>query len=292
MSDREYFDSILSEIKTSSVSRMFDVLAESCVDYRPDSLLFARILRKMSEIDDRNQVLVVNKIIEEITAAAKTHQPMTTREFERCVDAEVERHLRHIQDEMSLAGMHSPVVVVYEEGADGKMHAVGSTTKIYDTDGNKAVYQSHHLANKNGRGRISNEFFPDAICKDTSVSESLSRVLHETILPKISTKQRHTSYSWGHLYHTLFGLDLIVYCKRDKEKAKALHSIFGNKVTLDTIHGQIKNRKFPEGKYTEWGEQDADRLICQEMAKWLQPVVDNIMQKYVSEDPYTGMEIW
>ena len=81
-----------------------------------------------------------------------------------------------------------------------------------------------------------------------------------------------------------------MYCKRDKEKAKALQSIYGNKVSLDTIHGQIKNRRFPDGKYTEWGKQDADRLICQEMAKWLQPVVDIIMPKSV--DPYTDMKLW
>lgn len=290
MNNFDYFDSLLGDINTSSVHRMFDVLAKSCVDYHPDSFLFARIQKKISEVDDSDQVFVVNKVIEEITEASNSHQPMTTREFERCVDAEVERHLRHVQDKMSLSGLHSPVVVVYEEGADGKMHAVGSTTKIYDTDGNKAVYHSQQLAKRSGRGRISNEFFPDEICNDTSVSNLLSRVLHETILPKISTKQRHTSYSWGHLYHTLFGLDLIVYCKRDKEKAKALQSIYGNKVSLDTIHGQIKNRRFPDGKYTEWGKQDADRLICQEMAKWLQPVVDIIMPKSV--DPYTDMKLW
>ncbi len=290
MNNPNYFDSLLGDIKTSSVRRMFDVLAKSCIDYHPDSLLFARIQRKMSEIDERDQVLVANKVIEEIMAAANSHIPMTTREFERCVDAEVERHLRQVQDEMSLAGLHSPVVVVYEEGADGKMHAVGTTTKIYDTDGNKAVYHSQQLAKRNGAGTISNDFFPDSICNDTSISNLLFRVLHETILPKISTKLRHTSYSWGHLYHTLFGLDLIVYCKRDKEKAKALQSIYGNKVSIDTIHGQIKNRKFPDGKFTEWGEQDADRLICQEMAKWRQPVVDNIMSK--SSDHFYGMEIW
>lgn len=290
MSDREYFDSILGDIKTSSVRRLFDILAKTCVDYRPDNLLFARIQRKMSELDNRDQVSVVNKVIEEITAVANSRQPMTTREFERCVDAEVERHLRHVQDEMSLFGLQSPLVVVYEEGADGKMHAAGVTTKIYDTDGNKAVYHSQQLAKRNDRGRISNEFFPDAICNDTSVSNLLFRILHETILPKISTKQRHTGYSWGHLYHTLYGLDMIVYCKRDKEKAKALQSIYGNKVSLDTIHGQIKNRKFPDGKFTEWGKQDANRLICQEMAKWLQPVVDSIMPK--SSDPFDIMELW
>ena len=76
MSDREYFDSLLGEIKTSSVRRMFDVLAKTCVDYQPNSILFARIRKKMSEVDDRDLVLVVNKVIEEITEAANSHQPI------------------------------------------------------------------------------------------------------------------------------------------------------------------------------------------------------------------------
>lgn len=286
MENTEYFNIVLGNIKQPSIKGLFDVLAKTCIDYHPDNIFLEKIQAILQQLSDGNQVEVIDIVVTKLTEAAKRNLHMTVREFELCLDAEVERFMRREYEELGMRGLHVPIAEMYEQGEDGNKSIIGVSHEIYDTDGNQAVFSSQLKIKKGEEAGISNMYFVDSICNSPSVSNMLSRVLLESIYPKISTKKNHTSYTWGHLYHTLYGLDLIVFCKRDKEKAKALHSIYKNLVTLDTIHGQIKNRKFADGKFNEWEKNDADRLICQEIAKWLQPVVD-----YISPNN-SEMELW
>ena len=188
---------------------------------------------------------------------------------------------------MGSLGFGSFVLEKYEVDSDGKKRTVNQTIlnpagskhitqQFLDTDGNRVLYQLKNSEKEDADMRLSREYFAGSVCDDGSLSLLLIRILREYILPKISTKTKHSNYTWGHLYHTLDALGLALHFKSDKDKARVLYSVYEkNGVSLNTIHCAIKNKTLPKGIYTEWDESDTDRGICSQIAEWLKPVMDS-----------------
>ena len=156
---------------------------------------------------------------------------------------------------------------------DGSEHI---TRQFLDTDGNRILHQMKNSEKDDAGLRLSREYFASSVCDDDSLSLLLIRILREYILPKISSKAKHTNYTWGHLYQTLDVLGLALHFEADKDKARVLYSVYEmNGVNLNTIHCAIKNKTLPKGNYTEWDEKNTDRAICSRIAEWLKPVMDS-----------------
>lgn len=275
--EKDYFADVIGGVKSTSARRLYDIIAKTCIDYRPSNSFFFTIIgKKLSSLDDGEQVDVVNKVISRILSSAKNQVPTTVREVTFCVEAEVEKYLNHKQSVMDEAGLGSLILLEYEEDSDGNMGIAKTIPKMLDSDGNMSISKLH----KNERSSrthslLSREYFTGVVCDDHKVSRMLLRILWEFVSNQLSSHSKHTPYTWGHLYHTLYGLDLAVYQEKDKDKAKALHSIF-KKVTLNTIHCSIKNKRFPEGKFTEWDHSSQDYIICKHMSEWFADVIELI----------------
>lgn len=172
-----------------------------------------------------------------------------------------------------ITGFDSHVMQISESEIDGRLFISQQIpdTDILDTDINQTINQLK--IEKNNSNKLSKKYYVARVCNDDDVSKMLIRILKEVIKPEISTKKKHSKYSWGHLYNTLYTMELALFFESPADKAKVLHSVF-DEINEETIRSRIKNEDLPPGRFTEWNESSPHYSRCAQLAEWLQPVKD------------------
>lgn len=119
-------------------------------------------------------------------------------------------------------------------------------------------------------------FLAAAIRSDEAMLAELRRVVAEKIAPLVSSKQNPSSpYHWAHVWRTMKDLNIVLPNMSNNGFGMMISAMLGQKVKPQAVaingdYTQLRNMKRP---YWLWDESNrqADRNICTEIAKLLQP---------------------